>query len=147
MTIDVHALRLPRSVRANPHRAQILYDGQCALCCKSVALLRRLDWLNVLTYVNVRDPDQLAACDLPVEPARLLEEMHLLTPGRRQLLHGFHAFRWMAWRLPLLWLLAPLLYLPGVPSLGQRAYLWVARNRFRLVPCHGGVCTIKRDER
>jgi predicted DCC family thiol-disulfide oxidoreductase YuxK len=147
MTIDVHALRLPRSVRANPYRAQILYDGQCALCCKSVALLRRLDWLNVLTYVNVRDPDQLAACDLPVEPARLLEEMHLLTPRRRQLLHGFYAFRWMAWRLPPLWLLAPLLYLPGVPSLGQRAYLWVARNRFRLVPCHGGVCTIKRDER
>ena len=35
-----------------------------------------------------------------------------------------------------------LLYIPGVPGLGQRLYLWVARNRFRLVPCHGGVCTL-----
>jgi hypothetical protein len=50
----------------------------------------------------------------------------------------------MAWRLPLLWILAPFLYVPGVPTLGQAAYLWVARNRFRLVPCHGGVCTLKR---
>jgi len=142
MSSDVHALRLPRSVPANPRRAQVLYDGQCPLCRKSVAVLRRLDWLGVLNYVDVRDPDKLAACDVIVEPGRLLEEMHLITPGGRQLLHGFKAFRWMAWRLPALWLLAPLLYLPGVPTLGQRAYLWVARNRFRLVPCHGGVCTL-----
>ena len=144
MTINAHALRLPRSVRANPHRAQVLYDGQCPLCQKSVALLRRLDWLRVLVYVDVRDPDQLAACDLPVEPRRLLEEMHLITPGGRRVLHGFLAFRWIAWRLPALWLLAPFLYLPGVPTIGQRMYLWVARNRFRLVPCHGGVCTLSR---
>jgi len=142
MTIDVHALRLPRCVRANPHRAQVLYDGRCPLCLKSVDLLRRLDWFTMLTYVNVRDPDQLAACDLTIEPGWLLEEMHLITPGGRHLLHGFLAFRWMAWRLPALWLLAPLLYLPGVPTVGQRVYLWVARNRFRLVPCHGGVCTL-----
>jgi predicted DCC family thiol-disulfide oxidoreductase YuxK len=144
MAIDVHALRLPRSIRANPHRAQVLYDGQCPLCCKSVGLLKRLDWLSVLTYVNIRDPDQLAACELPVQPDRLLEEMHLVTPGGRRLLHGFEAFRWIAWRLPALCFLAPFLYLPGVLTLGQRGYLWVARNRFRLVPCHGGVCTVKR---
>jgi hypothetical protein len=46
-----------------------------------------------------------------------------------------------------LWVLAPLLYVPGVPALGQKLYLWIARHRFRLVPCHGGVCTIQRKER
>jgi hypothetical protein len=78
----------------------------------------------------------------PLEPNRLLEEMHLLTPDGRGILHGFGAFRWMAWRLPPLWPLLPFLYLPGMTSVGQRAYLWVARNRFRLVPCHGGVCSL-----
>jgi hypothetical protein len=68
--------------------------------------------------------------------------MHVLTPDGRRVYHGFAALRWLAWRLPLLWPLAPLLYLPGIPSLGQRLYLWIARNRFRLVPCHGGVCTL-----
>ncbi len=122
--------------------AQVLYDGHCAFCCKSVALLRRLDWRKVLHFVDVRDPAQLRAVDVAVAPGRLLEEMHLLPPGGGKLYHGFGALRWMAWQLPPLWPLAPLLYLPGVPALGQRLYLWVARHRFQLVPCHGGVCTL-----
>jgi predicted DCC family thiol-disulfide oxidoreductase YuxK len=124
-------------------RAQVFYDGHCALCRKSVALLKRLDWLKTLSYVDVRDEDQEAVRSLPVSNGKLLEEMHLLTPGS-ELYHGFTAFRWMAWYLPLLWFLVPFLYSPGVSTLGQRLYLWVARNRFRLVPCHGGVCTIQK---
>jgi predicted DCC family thiol-disulfide oxidoreductase YuxK len=70
--------------------------------------------------------------------------MHVLAPDGGRLYHGFAALRWLAWRLPPLWPLAPLLYVPGVLTVGQRLYLWVARNRFRLVPCHGGVCTLPR---
>ena len=121
-------------------RTQVLYDGQCAFCRKSVELLRRLDWLGRLTYVDARGPSRLPP-GASLDPARLLEEMHVLTPDRR-VYHGFGALRWLAWRLPPLWVLAPLLYIPGVPALGQRLYLWVARRRFRLVPCHGGVCTL-----
>jgi predicted DCC family thiol-disulfide oxidoreductase YuxK len=117
---------------------------------KSVGIVRRLDWLKRLRYVDARQPAALPGelraltqPGSPLRPERLLEEMHLLTPGGGRVYHGFAAFRWMAWRLPLLWPIAPLLYLPGVPWLGQRLYLWVARNRFHLVPCHGGVCTLK----
>jgi predicted DCC family thiol-disulfide oxidoreductase YuxK len=123
-------------------KAQVLYDGECPLCLKSVALLRRLDWLHRLCFVNARARDDLPRIDPPLDSDRLLQEMHLLSPQGRSVYHGFRAFRWMAWRLPPLWLLIPLLYLPGMASLGQRLYLWVARNRFRLVPCHGGVCTL-----
>ena len=124
-------------------RAQVFYDGHCRLCQKSVALLKRLDWLGALEYVDVRIPDHPALRALPDLNGELLNQMHLLTPGQK-VHQGFYAFRWMAWRLPLLWLIAPVLYLPGVPAIGQRLYLWVARNRFRLVPCHGGVCTIQK---
>src|SRR5262249_58515133 len=123
-------------------QAVVLYDGACPLCRKSVRLLRGLDWFNVLAFADVRDPEQVPALPVPVAPKRLLEEMHLLSPDGAHVYHGFRAFRWMAWRLPLLWALAPFLYLPGMESLGQRVYLWVARNRFRLLPCHGGVCTL-----
>lgn len=131
------------TITAAPTRAKalMLYDGQCALCLKGVAQLKRLDWLGVLSYADARDRANLPA-DPPLNPDRLLEEMHLLTADGHGVYHGFGAFRWLAWRLPLLWPLAPFLYLPGVPTLGQRLYLWVARNRFRLVPCHGGVCTL-----
>jgi predicted DCC family thiol-disulfide oxidoreductase YuxK len=72
----------------------------------------------------------------------MLEQMHLVTPDRQRLYAGFSAFRWMAWRMPLTWALAPWLYLPGVLWLGNRVYLWVARHRYQLVPCKEGVCTL-----
>jgi predicted DCC family thiol-disulfide oxidoreductase YuxK len=130
-------------------RAVVLYDGHCAFCRKSVELLHRLDWLKRLRFADARDPAQVPSVRAwspdhaltGLDPARLLEEMHVLTADGRRVYHGFAALRWLAWRLPLLWPVAPLLYLPGVLPLGQRLYLWVARNRFRLVPCHGGVCT------
>jgi predicted DCC family thiol-disulfide oxidoreductase YuxK len=121
-------------------KAQVLYDGQCPFCRRSVALLKRLDWLGRLSYIDARDRAHLPAGPPSLDPNRLLQEMHVVTPDGRHVYQGFGALRWLAWRLPLLWPVAPLLYLPGVPALGQRLYLWVARNRFRLVPCHGGVC-------
>jgi predicted DCC family thiol-disulfide oxidoreductase YuxK len=123
-------------------KAVVLYDGQCPLCLKSVGHLKRLDWRQRLVYQNCRETDQLPSTPEPLNPARLLEEMHLVTPDRRRVYHGFGAFRWMAWRLPLLWPLAPFLYVPGVPWIGQKIYLWIARHRYHLVPCHDGVCTL-----
>jgi predicted DCC family thiol-disulfide oxidoreductase YuxK len=125
------------SSRVNDEQATLLYDGQCAFCIRSVKLAKRLDWFNRLRPVDARTvTDGMPA----LSPERLMEEMHLITPQAGHIYHGFGAFRWMAWRLPLLWALAPFLYLPGVPTVGQKIYLWIARNRFQLVPCHGGVC-------
>ncbi len=118
--------------------AVVLYDGECPLCLKSVALLKRLDWLRRLRFENARTANALPA----LGPARLLEQMHLILPDGRRVRVGFEAFRWMAWRLPLLMPIAPGLYLPGVPAIGKRAYRWIARNRFRLVPCSEGECRV-----
>ncbi len=119
-------------------KALVLYDGACPLCRRSVAWLMRLDWLGRLEYADARHPEKRS---VPVPPGRLLEEMHLVTPGGERVYHGFAAFRWIAWRLPPLWPLLPWLYLPGVPRVGQWLYLWIARHRFELIPCHQGACT------
>ena len=131
----------------NNRQARVFFDGHCAFCQKSIRLLRRLDWLGKLAYVDVRDAEQMAKEDMRLEPERLLEEMHLIPPDGQKLYHGFGAIRWIAWRLPVLWLLAPLLQLPGVPEAGQRLYLWVARHRFQLIPCHGGVCALPQHRK
>src|SRR5262249_47722993 len=93
-------------------RAVVLFDGQCELCRRSVRLLRRLDWFGALSFQDARDVEHLPPSAVPWEPERLLEQMHLLTPDRRRVFTGFVAFRYLAWRLPLLWALAPWLYLP-----------------------------------
>ena len=60
-----------------------------------VAWLKRLDWGHRLAYVNARETDRLPPHDPPLDPKRLLEEMHLITPDGRHVYHGFGAFRWL----------------------------------------------------
>jgi predicted DCC family thiol-disulfide oxidoreductase YuxK len=122
----------------------VLYDGNCPLCQRSVRLLKRLDWLKKLHPQDCRDTSKLPLCQVPLEPKRLLEEMHVVTPNRQRVYAGFAAFRWIAWRLPSTWLIAPFLYLPGARWLGNKIYLWIARNRYNLVPCKDGVCSLPR---
>jgi predicted DCC family thiol-disulfide oxidoreductase YuxK len=122
--------------------AIVLYDGQCPFCQKSVAILKKLDWLKKLQYQDARQVDQLPRTEPPLDPEELLKEMHLVPRAGQSIYRGFKAFRWMAWRLPLCWPIAPLLYIPGVPWLGNKVYLWVARNRYKLTPCKDGVCEL-----
>ena len=124
----------------------LLFDGQCPLCRRSVAILKRLDWFARLQYQDARQSDQLPKTIPPLDHDKLLEEMHLVPRDDNKVYHGFGAFRWMSWRMPLLWPLIPLLYLPGAAVVGQKLYLWVARNRFKLVPCKG-VCELPRKSR
>src|SRR5438309_2105519 len=117
MATYTHPLAHPHASATHLKKALVVYDGDCPLCRKSVRLLKGLDWLNVLAFLDARDPEQVEALPVPVEPQRLLEEMHVVTLDGQEVYHGFEAFRWLAWRLPLLWAVAPFLYLPGVKSL------------------------------
>ncbi len=123
-------------------KARVLYDGDCGFCCKSVELLKKLDWLKKLDCVNVRDESQTFLQEPPIAGAPLLEQMHVVPAGSQELYGGYRAVRWLAWRLPLTWAIAPFLYLPGMTWLGQKFYLWIARNRFKIIPCEHGVCSV-----
>jgi predicted DCC family thiol-disulfide oxidoreductase YuxK len=125
-----------------PNSAIILYDGLCPFCIKNVSLLKRLDWLGRLQFHDCRDTAGIPTNTAHLEPAHMIEEMHVLTPDRTTAYSGFRAVRWVAGRVPILWPLYPLLFIPGMPRVGQRLYLWIARNRFHLLPCRDGVCTI-----
>jgi predicted DCC family thiol-disulfide oxidoreductase YuxK len=124
------------------NKAVVLYDGGCPLCCKSIAILKKFDWRDRLSYQDARDVEHLPEISMRLVPDQLMREMHLVTPNRQKTFTGFRAFRWIAGRLPLLWLVWPVLFVPGAPWLGQRIYRWVARNRYNLVSCREGQCAL-----
>ena len=123
-------------------KAIVLYDGMCPLCQRGVRIVKKLDWLKRLHYQDCRDTDHWPPSAVPLTLKALLAEMHVVTPDRKHAPAGYKAARWMAWRLPLLLPLAPLMYIPGVPWLGNKAYLWLAKNRYNLVPCDDGGCQV-----
>jgi predicted DCC family thiol-disulfide oxidoreductase YuxK len=107
-------------------------------------LLKRFDWLRLLRFHNCRDLSGVPTHTASLDPSRLIAEMHLLSADRGSVSSGFRAVRSIAGRIPLLWPLFPLLFLPGIARWGQRLYMWIARNRFQLLPCRDGVCTIPK---
>lgn len=118
----------------------ILFDGKCPFCRKSIETIDRLDWFGRFEFRDARRPENVPT-GIAIEPERLLEQMHVVTSAGK--VHGgFAAVRQIVGRLPILWPVFPLLWLPGAVRIGQRLYREVARRRFHLVPCRDGVCTI-----
>ena len=108
----------------------VFYDGECAFCVRSIHFLGLADILGRVRWLNFRNlsPSERLSPD----PERAEGELMLLIPEGTWL-GGFDAFRALAWRLPLFWITAPFLYLPGARPLGSRTYRWIARNRTRIM--------------
>lgn len=101
------------------------YDGQCGMCRRTVRILRALDWFHHLDFA-----DLTSAPDLPVAISDALAGMPMRTAEGRILI-GFPAVRRALARTPLGLPVALILFLPGLSSLADRAYRFIAASRRR----------------
>lgn len=108
----------------------VLYDGRCGLCRRSAFGLMIIDNLHRLRLLDFRDRAVHKAVAADIAEDALDRALHIRFPGGRTLT-GFDAFRSLAWHLPVLWPAAPLLYIPGVASIGRRIYARIADRRKR----------------
>ena len=119
-------------------RLRLVYDGECDFCRSALLVVRFLDVFRLVTFLDCHRPDEMAAASgVPLADA---EQAAIAIDRRNRRYPGFFAFRALAWRLPVCWPIAWLLYVPGIPWLGVRAYRWIAANRSRLpvAPVFGG---------
>jgi len=108
----------------------LIYDGECGICTRSVALLRRWDREHVLQYVPFQDGARVERFGIAL-PA-LAAAMHLILPDGR-VYAGADAAPELLRLLPgKRWLAAPF-RVPGVPPLARRVYAWIAARRHCLV--------------
>jgi predicted DCC family thiol-disulfide oxidoreductase YuxK len=127
-------------------RFQVLYDGLCPLCWRTVRLLTGFDLFTRLEFLDFRRLDlneynrthllNLALQDLE-------EEMHVIFRGKAY--RGFYGYRRIALALPALWPVAPWLFLPGISSIGALIYGYVARNRLKILWCDSH-CPVQPSE-
>jgi hypothetical protein len=112
----------------------VLYDGGCGVCTRSVAWLRAVDRDGRLRFVDIiANWEHLEARYPGLRRADCLDAMHVVDPEGR-ITSGYDGVRTLAWRLSWLRILAPLLHLPGVPWLGRRVYRYVAMHRATTCP-------------
>jgi len=109
----------------------VVYDGLCRFCIRSLAVVRLLDLQGVLRLHDANDRAQVLRRFPMLRDVDLDAEMYVVDEQGRAYA-GFYAFRRLARALPLAWPLVPLLHLPGVSAVGTRVYALVARNRRRL---------------
>ena len=133
-----------RAVKAaRGRRATLLFDGQCGFCQASVKKLRVLDVFGYLEPVDFHTVPELTALHPELTPKRCTSRMQLIEPDGN-LSEGFFSVTRMSRRMPLLMPFAPLLSLPGVGGVGQRAYDWIAARRYlfhRGHACRTNECT------
>jgi predicted DCC family thiol-disulfide oxidoreductase YuxK len=110
------------------------YDGDCGFCTRVVRLMSSLDRRRRVRWVAFQSLEELPG---GLTRADFQREAYI---RRGEVLEGgFYSFRRLSLLLPPLWLLAPLMWCPGVNRIGEAVYAWIARNRTRLP---GSVCSI-----
>lgn len=112
---------------------EMIYDGHCAFCKRSMAAFLAFDGLR---QIAVRD---FRAQPSPVVPDAALEKALYLVTRDGRALPGFDAYRHAVLRVPGLWWMLPLFFVPFVSrAVGTRVYDWVARHRHVISTCGSG---------
>lgn len=132
------------SAATSPRAYTVIYDGDCAVCGKLVALLAKWDHEGKLEILPAQAVD--VRTRFPWIPAgAMAESMQVVrasdratwqgAAGVEQLLGALPRGRWISWMFAV----------PLVRRLAERGYRWFARNRYRL-GC-GRHCRVRHDAR
>lgn len=130
------------------NRAAVLFDGMCGFCQFQIRLIEALDWLGKLECVPLQST---LAAELAPSARRedLLAAMHVIPAGQtfdpNRRIQGARAVRFLALRLPLLFPIGVLLWLPLLIYPADWIYRLIARNRYvisKVFGCSAGTCAV-----
>jgi predicted DCC family thiol-disulfide oxidoreductase YuxK len=119
--------RLAAAWKQTAGEMEMIYDGRCGFCVRSMAWFLSFDGLRQIRIRDFRrNPSPI------VTDAKMEQALYLVLPDGRAL-PGFEAYRHVVLRVPGMWWLVPLFYIPCLSRLaGHPIYNWVASNRSRL---------------
>lgn len=119
----------------------VVFDGACGLCRRSVAVLASLDWARRIRFLDLMDWETVTREHPGLDRDRCLREMHIIDQAGR-VTAGFDGYRTISSRLPLLFWTTPILHVPAVARVGRIVYQRVADARHRN-GCNGSCSLIE----
>ncbi len=128
---------------ADRWRIRVFFDGECPLCKREIALIRRLDRDRArVDLVDLSRPDfdpaEYFAGRKHIDRAALEARIHGVLPTG-EIVEGVDVFVHIYSALGYDWLVKPARW-PGVRRVLDLVYLWFARNRLRLTGRAPAIC-------
>ncbi|HBP22473.1 MAG TPA: DUF393 domain-containing protein [Planctomycetes bacterium] len=131
----------PEKLNTEPWDVQVFFDGDCPLCVREIAMLRRLDrGRGRIRFTDIAAPS-FDAGEHGLDGRDLMAEIHALLPSG-EVITGVEVFRRLYAAVGFGGL-TRLTRLPGLSQLLDVSYRVFARNRLRLTGrCDGG-CAVQ----
>ncbi|TGA96353.1 DUF393 domain-containing protein [Sporolactobacillus shoreae] len=124
-------------------RIKVYYDGWCPVCRTIKKQVKRLDWLNLIEMVSMREEKNISDINVPIE--ELEKRMFARSLISNKIYSDIEAFTAMILRIPLLsifWLPLKILSILGI---GRPLYDFFAKRRL-IIPvghCNDEKCLIE----
>ena len=110
-------------------RRQLVYDGNCQFCVASVKKIKILDLFGTLECIDLHRVTDLGSYHPRLTKELAMSQLHLIEPYG-EMWGGFAVFRRICLSMPMLYILIPVFYFPGMKLLGPWVYKIIAKNRY-----------------
>lgn len=105
----------------------VIFDGECGFCQRSIKLGKRLDWLHRMDWRARLEPGLKETFPQLSDEETQRRMVSIRQDGKAY--GGFFAVRDIMVHLPLTFVPALILYVPGISLLGVTVYKWIATHR------------------
>lgn len=109
-----------------------IFDGRCVICNTTRAIIRRVDWFNRITFLDLHDREEIESRFPWLNHEQAMGEIHVVD-DKGKVFAGFRGTRRMLREIPIGWPLWILLHIPLIGNwLGSRLYRFIAKNRYAI---------------
>jgi len=105
----------------------IAYDNRCLFCINAKKDIDMLDKSKKLEWVGI---DKFKYKKYKLKKEDLLEEMYLI--DNKQVYKGYYAWKQIAKKIPLMYPLYLISFIPGVDFIGNKIYKIISKHRYKL---------------
>lgn len=104
------------------------YDEECPLCIRAKIIISHLDFFNLVEFKGVQSYGFKENKFKAIDKKELLDNIYSIT-SKGKILIGVNAYRFILLRIPLLFFIGILMYIPPFSFIARYVYSKVALNR------------------
>ena len=120
----------------------IFYDNQCPNCTRFTTNIKKLDWFHLIIIKKLRNSNHIGefkTIDLEKAKIKMASYIH------NKWYYGYNSMFFIFSKIPVLWIILPLLYVLKITKLGELFYNeFATKRKIITLNCENNNCAINR---